>query len=109
MEAESWWGYFWGYISEGWGDIPKNSREGVYGAHRYGNSPDSLCPKCKFLLLLLGCHEIWQAVEIYLIGRERFQDGMWSDRVAEFQVAADRTSGLAGRGVCAQIDFLILD
>ena len=65
--------------------------------------------KWKFLLLLLGCHGFWQAVEVYLIGRERFQAGVGSDGVVELQVEADGRSGLVGRGVGVQVDLLVLD
>lgn len=39
--------------------------------------------------MLLGCQGYWQAVEVYLIGRERFQAGVRPDGVIELQVAAD--------------------
>jgi hypothetical protein len=42
------------------------------------------------LFLLLGCHWFWQAVEVYLIGRLRFQAGVWSGRVVEVDVAVPR-------------------
>lgn len=37
----------------------------------------------------LGCHGFWQAVEVYLIGCERFQAGVRPDGVVEVQVSAD--------------------
>jgi hypothetical protein len=61
------------------------------------------------LLLFLGCHGFWQAVEVYLIGRLRFQAGVWPDGVVEVDVAADGSSGLADRGVGVQVDLLVLD
>jgi hypothetical protein len=57
--------------------------------------------------LLLGCHRLWQAVEVYLIGRERFQAGVRPDGVIELQVAADGSSGLADRGVGVQVDLFV--
>ena len=33
--------------------------------------------------MLLGCHGFWQAVEVYLIGRLRFQAGVWSVGVVQ--------------------------
>jgi len=59
--------------------------------------------------LFLGCHGFWQAVEVYLIGGERFQAGVRPDGVIELQVAADGSSGLADRGVSVQVDLLVLD
>jgi hypothetical protein len=61
------------------------------------------------LFLFLGCHWFWQAVEVYLIGRERFQAGVRADGVVELQIAADGSSGLADRGVGVQVDLFVLD
>src|ERR1017187_5184900 len=66
--------------------------------HRGGpGSSDSFCffLKWEFLFLFLGCHGFWQAVEVYLIGRLRFQAGVWSGSVVEVDVAAERCSCLA--------------
>jgi len=57
------------------------------------------------LFLFLGCHGFWQAVEVSLIGRERFQAGVRPDGVTELQVAADGSSGLADRGVGVQVNL----
>jgi hypothetical protein len=61
------------------------------------------------LFLHLGCHGFWQAVEVYLIGRLRFQAGVRSNGVIELQVSADGSSCLADRGVGVQVDLLVLD
>jgi hypothetical protein len=43
----------------------------------------------------LGCQRFWQAIEVYLIGRERFQAGVGSDGVVEVDVTSDGRSGFA--------------
>ena len=59
--------------------------------------------------MFLGCHGFWQAVEVYLIGRERFQAGVRPDGVVELQVAGDGSSGLLDRGVGVKVDLIVLD
>lgn len=48
-------------------------------------------------------------MEVYLIGREPLQAGVWPDGVVKLQVAADGRSGLADRSVGVQIDLLVLN
>ena len=61
------------------------------------------------LVLGLCCQGFWQAVAVYLIGRERFQAGMRTDGVVELDVLPDRGSGLMHRIVGVEIDLFILD
>jgi hypothetical protein len=42
-----------------------------------------------FLFLLLGSHRFWQAVEVYLIGRERFQAGALASRLFTLSESTD--------------------
>lgn len=74
-------------------------------------SSDSLCffLKWKFLLLLLGRQSFWRAVEVYLIGRLRFQAGVWSGRVVEVDVAVERGPCFADGYVGVQVDLFVLD
>ena len=61
------------------------------------------------LAFVLGCQCFWQAVEVYLIGRLRFQAGVWPSGVVEVDVAADRLPGLVDRGVSMQVNLFVLD
>ena len=51
----------------------------------------------------LGCHEFWQAVEVYLIGRELPQAGVRAGGVVELDGATDGRPGLADRLVGVQV------
>ncbi len=70
---------------------------------------ESFCFFLKWKFLFLGCHRFWLAVEIYMIGRLRFQAGVRPDGVIKLQEAADGSSGLADRDVGMQVDLLVLD
>ena len=57
----------------------------------------------------LGCHGLWQLVEVDLIGGFSLQAGVWSGVVVELDLPSQEGSCFVDRVVCPEVDLFVLD